>query len=72
MNPHNKIYSLQKCVPFRGNGEVAEMVADNITEAIRKLQPFCPVPLDSNGYAKDETITYTICESFDCMETRFM
>jgi len=72
MIPHNKQYSLQKCVPFRGNGELAEMGAANLTEAIEKLQPFCPVPLDSKGYAKDGSITYVICESFDCMETRFM
>ena len=71
MIPHNKQYSLEKFVNG-SNQELAEVSATDITDAIAKLQPFCPVQLDSKGYAKDGTITYVICEIFDCMETRFM
>ncbi len=59
-------YGLLECWPVwngSANKCLAECDAANMTEAITKLQPSCPAPLDATGYVKVNEKTYVIAES---------
>ena len=60
-------YGLLRCYPaggISGNNCLAECVASSSAEATEKLQPFCMVPLNARGYAKEGEITFVVAEFF--------
>lgn len=63
-----KRFVLLECYPVgfgSANNCLLEVEAINEQEAIALIQPRLSVKLDSNGYAKVGSVTYTIGELFD-------
>lgn len=58
------VFALLKCVGG-GNTCLAECKARDVIEATQKLQEHCPVSLRTDGYAKQEEISFVVGEIYN-------
>lgn len=47
-----------------GNNSIATVWAFDIKEAIQKLRQYSPIKLNSDGYGKEDGITFSIGEEY--------